>query len=474
MDTLKNLARLGLVVSSLMILAVAAFVFGYRAGDGNEGDAASAVSERPDRPDSQSVNTQVTRTTTIASPPPTLPTETSTRKPTINVTASTEVKVPTPTPTELPTATAAPSATVPSEQPEPGETENDPLALLEEVWQLLSREYYGDLPSPEDRTYGAIRGMLSTLDDDYTSFSEPTIAEILRTDASGSFEGIGAFVTLNEEDFLEIVQVFEGSPADQAGLQAGDQVVAVDGESIVGYGIYEAISLIRGPEGSQVLLTIQRDGLDPFDVGITRARLMIPITEAEMLENNVGYVSLAEFSSQAADRLEQELDGLIAQGATALIFDLRGNPGGFLGQAVDVADLFLDEGLVLIERRSDGEVREFESSSGSPAEAIPLAVLVNGGSASASEIVAGAIRDRARGTIIGETTLGKGSVQIVHTLSDGSELRVTFARWFTPNDHAIHGQGLVPDIEVVLTPQDAEEGLDPQLQRALEYLTTGK
>jgi carboxyl-terminal processing protease len=374
----------------------------------------------------------------------------------------------------LPTATTAPTSRVSPKLPESGETENDPLGLLEEVWQLLSREYYGDLPSPEDRTYGAIRGMLSTLDDDYTSFSEPTIAEILRTDASGSFEGIGAFVALNEEDILEIAQVFEDSPADQAGLQAGDQILAVDGESIIGYGVYDAISLIRGPEGSQVLLSIQRDELDPFDVAITRARLMIPITEAEMLENNVGYVSLVEFSSQAADRLEQELEGLLAQGATALIFDLRGNPGGFLGQAVDVADLFLDDGLVLIERRSDGEVREFESTSGGPAESIPLVVLVNGESASASEIVAGAIHDRARGTIIGETTLGKGSVQMVHTLSDGSELRVTFARWFTPNDRAIHGQGLAPDIEVVLTAQDAEEGLDPQLQRALEYLATGK
>jgi len=153
---------------------------------------------------------------------------------------------------------------------------------------------------------------------------------------------------------------------------------------------------------------------------------------------------------------------------------LRGNPGGYLGQAVEVADLFLEPGVILIERRSDGEEQIFDSTENGLAQSIPLVVLVNGGSASASEIVAGAIQDRGRGIVIGETTLGKGSVQIVHPLSDGSELRVTFARWFTPNDHAIHGQGLVPDIEVLFTPEDAEDGVDPQLERALEYLNLGK
>jgi carboxyl-terminal processing protease len=315
--------------------------------------------------------------------------------------------------------------------------------------------------------------MLETLDDENTTFTEPGRAEIRRADASGSFEGIGAFVGLNEDGILEIVQPFRGSPAERAGLLPGDQVLAVDGESIVGYDVLDAITLIRGPEGTEVVLTIRRTDEGIFDVSIVRARLDIPIVESEMLEANIGYVALVEFSSPAASRLEEAIEELFDQGATALIFDLRGNPGGFLDQAVQVADLFLDEGLVLTERRGDGEEIQFTSGDEGLAQDVALVVLVNGGSASASEIVAGAIQDRGRGTLIGETTFGKGSVQLLHTLSDGSELRVTVARWFTPNDHAIHGEGLVPDIEVLLSPEDREAGRDPQLEQAIDFLSGG-
>jgi carboxyl-terminal processing protease len=223
-----------------------------------------------------------------------------------------------------------------------------------------------------------------------------------------------------------------------------------------------------------VVLTIRRGDEASFDVRIVRARLDIPTVESEMLDSNVGYVSLFEFSTPATSRLQVAIEDLLDQGATALIFDLRDNPGGFLDQAVSVSDLFLDEGLVLIERRSDGQELEFTSDDEGLAQDIPMVVLVNAGSASASEIVAGAIQDRGRAVLIGETTFGKGSVQILHTLSDGSELRVTVARWFTPNDNAIHGEGLTPDIEVVLTPEDVEADRDPQLERALEYLRTGE
>jgi carboxyl-terminal processing protease len=354
-------------------------------------------------------------------------------------------------------------------------TDEEALQVLSEVWDLVESEFYGELPPPEERVYGAIRGMLGTLDDDYTSFIEPSIAEINRTDASGSFEGIGALVSMNEDDILEIVRPFEDQPADKAGLLPGDMVLAVDSESIVGYGIYEAITLIRGPEGTAVVLTIQRGtGTEAFDVAIVRARIDIPIVESRMLEETIGYVSLFDFSAQATLQLETAIQELQDQGANGLILDLRGNPGGFLDQAVRVSDVFLDEGLVLIERSSDGRVREFTSTRDGVALDIPLVVLVNGGSASASEIVAGAIQDRGRGVLIGETTFGKGSVQLPHTLSDGSELRVTIARWFTPNDRAIHGEGLAPDIEVTLTPEDLEADRDPQLERAIEYLKTGQ
>lgn len=345
---------------------------------------------------------------------------------------------------------------------------------MQEVWDLIDSEYYGELPPPEQRVYGAIRGMLGTLGDPYTSFIEPSIAAINREDASGTFEGIGALVRMNDDGILEIVRPFEGQPAEKAGLRPGDLVLAVDGESIVGYGIYEAITLIRGPEGSEVTLTVRRGEGEPFDVTIVRARIDIPIVESEMLEDSIGYVSLFDFSAQATDQLEAAVQDLMDQGATGLILDLRDNPGGFLDQAVRVADLFLDKGVVLIERSSDGRERTFTSTDEGLAQDIPLVVLVNGGSASASEIVAGAIQDRGRAPLIGETTFGKGSVQLPHTLSDGSELRVTIARWFTPNDRAIHEQGLTPDIQVSLTPEDIEANLDPQLERAIQYLRTGE
>ena len=446
MSSLKDTLKLSFIVTLLVLLVAAAFVIGYQVGGGNKDDSSQATE--------QVLSTQV--------------------KPTAIVTPS---EAETSSSEESSTTPSIPEATQelePQDIQEPGSEEQN-LHVLMEVWDLIESDFYGEIPSPEDRVYGAIRGMLETLDDDYTSFLEPTIAEIQRTDASGSFEGIGALVRMNDEGILEIVRPFEDQPADKAGMLAGDRVLAVDGESIVGYGIYEAITLIRGPEGEEVVLTVQREvGSEPFDVTIVRARIDIPIVESEMLEDNIGYVSLFEFSSPATAQLEEAIEELVDQGATALVFDLRDNPGGYLDQAVYVSDLFLDEGIVLIERISDGRERQFDSTDQGLAQEIPLVILVNGGSASASEIVAGAIQDRERATLIGETTFGKGSVQLPHTLSDGSELRVTIARWFTPNDRAIHGEGLMPDIEVLLTPEDAEAGLDPQLDRAIEYLQTGQ
>ncbi len=341
------------------------------------------------------------------------------------------------------------------------------------MWDILQAHYYGDLPDMQEVTYGAIRGMLETLGDEYTSFMEPDIARIFNEDASGSFQGIGAFVRMREDGKLEIVSIIEGSPAEAAGLQGGDLVVAVDGQSIVGYSIYEAIILIRGPAGTDVTLLVERPGLDePFEVTVTRARIQIPLVDSEMLEGDIAYIHLREFSAPATAQMMDALRDLLAEEPNGLIFDLRDNPGGWLDQAVGVADLFLDEGVVLIERSAEGE-RVYRSDDGDLAEEIPLVVLVNGGSASASEVVAGAIQARGRGVLIGEQTFGKGSVQHLFRLSDGSELHVTTARWYTPDDVAIHGRGLTPDIEVP-APEEAEPGEDPQLGRAVEYLRTGE
>jgi carboxyl-terminal processing protease len=321
----------------------------------------------------------------------------------------------------------------------------------------------------QDLTYSAIQGMLESLDDDYTAFIEPQVAAILDEDATGEFEGIGAFVDMDASGKLEIVRLFENGPAEKAGLKAGDRVLAVDGVSIVGKSLYEAIGLIRGETGSDVELLIEReDTTEPFKITVTRARLEIPITEVEMREDGIGYIRLYEFSATAQELMEEGMENLLEEDPQGIVFDLRGNPGGWLDQAISVADLFIDEGVIAIERFSDGDEKRFEASSGDIGEEIPMVVLVNGGSASGSEIVAGALQDQERATLIGEATFGKGSVQRPFTLSDGSELRVTIALWFTPANQAIEN-GLEPDIRVPF-PEDADPDEDPQLERAVEYL----
>ncbi len=345
--------------------------------------------------------------------------------------------------------------------------------LFWEAWELLEEHFYGELPTLQEITYAAIRGMLNALDDQYTAFIEPEVTAILREDATGEFEGIGAFVDLDDSGRVRIVGTFEGGPAEEAGIRAEDRVIAVDGDSIVGDTLYEAIGKIRGPAGSRVTLTVEREGVpDPVEVTVVRARLAIPIIESEVLEGGVGYINLREFSATATQNLEETLESMLNQDTEGIVLDLRQNPGGWLDQAINVADLFLGDVVVATERFSDGSERVFRASAGDLGEDVPLVVLVNSGSASASEIVAGALQDHGRATLVGMPTFGKGSVQRPFPLSDGSELRVTVALWFTPNNQRIQGQGLTPDIEV---PWPEEERLedperDPQLQRAIEFL----
>jgi carboxyl-terminal processing protease len=377
------------------------------------------------------------------------------------------VQAPATEPAAEPTAAPAPTIEIP---PESGTT----FDLFWEAWQLIQRDYYGDLPTEEEMTYGAIRGAVNTLGDPFTAFIEPDAAEINRQDDSGSFEGIGAYVTM-QDGRLMIVSTFEGQPAEQVGLRRNDIVLQVDDTVIENMSIYEAIDLIRGPAGTTVTLTILREGEEPFEVEVTRASIDIPVVESEMREDGIAYVRLIDFSSDAAAKLEAAVEEMLAQNPTGLILDLRSNPGGWLNEAVLVSGLFLPEDeLVLIERFRDGTERPYYSPNQPVNLDLPMVLLVDGGSASASEIVAGALQDHGRATLIGETTFGKGSVQWPHELSNGAELRVTVARWFTPADRAIHGEGLEPDITVELTVEDIDAGLDPQLDRAVEYLLTGE
>ena len=347
------------------------------------------------------------------------------------------------------------------------------LELLTEVWGIIDQEFDGLLPDEDEVIHSAIRGSLETLNDDFTRFIPRDVAQRSREQLDGGFEGIGAFVDLSEDGYLIITQPIAGQPADNAGLRAGDMVTHVDGLSVQGKLMEEIIMEVRGPKGTNVTLTILRGTeSEPFDVTIVRDLIEYPVVESEMLEQSIAYVRLTSFNSNATGRLQEALESLLAQGPSALILDLRGNSGGFLNQSVSVADLFLDDGIVVHQRDSSGQEEAFRSDGGDLAEQIPLVVLVGPGSASASEIVAGAVQDRDRGVLIGETTFGKGSVQVPRSLSDGSELRVTIARWYTPNNVTISGRGIEPDIVVEADLEsDGEE--DAVLPRAIEFLLSG-
>lgn len=349
------------------------------------------------------------------------------------------------------------------------------LKVFWEAVRLLHDHFYGEPPQGRDLTYAAIRGVLQALDDPFTSFVEPEMARIFEEDMQGEFEGIGATVRMNEDGELVIVAPIEGSPAEAAGLRPGDIVLEVDGKRLKGMTLLEAVSLIRGPRGTRVRLKILRAGQEPFEVEIVRDRIEIPTVSARLIEEpgkpKLGYLKLNDFNARATRQVREELQAFRDQGVEGLIFDLRNNPGGLLSTSIEIASQFLEEGsVVLIERGKDGEEVHRARSGGLWLDK-PLVVLVDAGSASASEIVAGAIQDHKRGLLVGTTTFGKGSVQSPHTLSDGSSLRVTIAHWFTPNGRQIHNQGITPDIVVEASPADLEAGRDPQLERAIEVLT---
>jgi carboxyl-terminal processing protease len=344
------------------------------------------------------------------------------------------------------------------------------LRLFWEAWRIVENEFYQRPVDSKELTYGAIRGVLSTLEDGNTAFITPEHIAIIRDDLTGAFEGIGALVEMNEDGYLFIIEPLSERPADLTGLKAGDMVLEVDGVEIRGMNLVEAISLIRGPQGTTVRLTIRRQGVaEPFEVEIVRQRIELRTIEYRLLNGEIGYIKLNDFNSLAPRQLRAALIDLLAKNPRGLILDLRDDPGGLVTAAIDVGSEFIAEGVIMSERDKDRE-EDHEAQGGGLATEIPLVVLVNGGSASASEIVAGAIQDYGRGILIGERTVGKGSVQVQYELSDGSGLRITTAHWFTPHGRLIEGEGLIPDVEVYITDEDLANGLDPQLELALDYL----
>lgn len=325
-----------------------------------------------------------------------------------------------------------------------------------------------DPPDEEVLARAAIKGMIEALkdgDDPYALFFNPRGYRALQELTTGRFTGIGVWLKTKDDDRLEIVGILPDTPAEEAGLQAGDVIVSVDGRSLEGVSADEAVGLIKGRAGSEVALEIDRDG-DEMQFGITRAEIDLPNLEAELRDDGIGYVRLFGFARNAGRQLRDEVEGFARNGARGIVLDMRDNGGGLFTEAVNVASVFIEDGTVVVYRDSDTDDVTYEAK-GNAIEDIPLVVLVNEGTASASEIVAGAIQDHDRGTLVGNTTYGKGSVQEVLELPDASAVKFTTAAYLTPEGRNINGQGVEPDVEV--GPGRNEEP-DVQLQRALQVL----
>ena len=289
----------------------------------------------------------------------------------------------------------------------------------------------------------------------------------------GEYEGIGAYVDTTAE-FLTIISPMPGSPAEKAGVKSGDAIIAINGEDMTGVDPNLVLRKVLGPAGSEVELKLQRKDVEDFTVKIVREKILIPSVSSKMLDNNIAYINLSSFAADTGPKLHQDLQELMAKNPKGIILDLRNDGGGYLDTAQQVVSEFLKSGTVLIEEYGDKSQHKYEVKPGGLATDIPLVVLVNGGTASASEITAGAIQDYKRGILIGEKTYGKGSVQQWSTLpNDAGAIRVTIARWLTPNGRQINKIGLPPDIEVKLTQEDIDAKRDPQLERAIQYILTG-
>ena len=340
--------------------------------------------------------------------------------------------------------------------------------LFLQVWEIVSQEFYQQPIDQDSMMRGAIRGMLDTLGDPHTTLLDPSVSERAREQTRQKFQGIGARIDERDGQIL-IHSVFNNSPAQNAGLKSGDIIVAVDGTQIEGETVEHSALRIRGQAGTDVVLTIKRGENEPFDVTITRAEVVIPSLTTEMLSGNVGYIRLWSFGALTADELRDTLQALVDDEVPGLILDLRDNPGGLLGTAIRVTSEFLDRGTVVLYEEQAQQQRPYKVRSSGVARDIPLVVLVNERSASASEIVAGALAHYDRAVIIGQRTYGKGTVQLPHDLSDGSQLRVTIARWLTPGRESISEIGIAPDIEIEADISDSLED-DAAVQRALQEL----
>jgi len=344
-----------------------------------------------------------------------------------------------------------------------------------ETYNLINKEYYG---RPADKTKlvdAAAKGMVSSLGDPYTSYLPKSQEQMLREEMRGQFEGIGVYVEVTKDKKFTIVAPIENSPAAKAGLKRGDVILAVNGENITGKDQMVIITKIRGPKGSSVLLTIQRGKQKPFDRKVMRDTIEVAQVKYKLVEGDIAYISASIFGDKTTSELDAAIKSAKSDNAKGIVLDLRDNGGGWVTASQEMVGRFMKDGVVLYEdptkEAGSEKPRPVITSAGAQAYDIPLVVLVNKGSASASEIVAGALQARGRAKLVGDVTFGKGSEQSVHRLSGGASAHITIAHWLTPDKKDIHGKGLKPDVLVKSSAKDAEAD-GPQFDRAVETLRT--
>lgn len=348
------------------------------------------------------------------------------------------------------------------------------LNPLSNVWSVINSEYVNLSSIEKDViSYGLAKGLVDSLDDAYSAFLTPEETQVFTRELDQELEGIGAEIT-QEEGVLKVVSPLKGSPAEKAGLKPGDIIVEIDGEDASVLNLFKAIEKIRGKRGSAVTLTIYREGADDtMEISIIRDVIEIESVTTEVLDNSIFYISINQFSDDTTKEFNAAVASALLNSPKGIILDVRYNGGGYLQTAVDILGEFLDKQspAVIVETGADKFKETLKTNGKGRLAGIPLVVLINEGSASASEILAGALQDTNKAFLIGKNTFGKGSVQKIEQFRDGSSLRLTIAEWLTPNGTSINKTGVAPDLEVEITEKDVENKTDSQLEKAKSYLT---
>jgi carboxyl-terminal processing protease len=346
--------------------------------------------------------------------------------------------------------------------------------LYWEVWDNLKTNYVDkNKIKDQDLFYGSLKGLAQSTGDPYTVFMNPQEAKEFTDDLAGTFEGIGAEVGMRN-DITTVIAPLDGMPAQKAGIRSGDKIYAVDGKTTIGLTVDEVVKKIRGPKDTKVVLTIIRGKEKPKDLTIIRSVIIVKSVKTELRSDGIFVIRVSNFNDDTASLFNEAVNTALLKSPKGIILDLRNNPGGYLETAVDMASEWVEAGPIVAEQFNNNRRNEYPANGRARLKNFPTIVLINGGSASASEILAGALRDYKKATIVGETTYGKGSVQSLRDLSGGAALKITVAKWLTPAGDYINEKGLDPNIEVKMTADDLDKNLDPQFNKALELLKAKK